>query len=105
MSRTGHSMCVYKGHILIFGGIHEITKEMNDCFIFDLQKHLWRRLFATVDPIEATQDQDAKRSKGRRDDSPELGASGLKSGGLSKSKTIKNQQEIKKPKPIKSPKA
>lgn len=54
LGRTGHSMCIYKGHILVFGGIHEITKELNDCWAFDLQGGAWRRLFATDDPSQAS---------------------------------------------------
>jgi len=35
--RSGHSACVYDGLILIFGGIYEVTKELNDTYAFSLQ--------------------------------------------------------------------
>lgn len=36
MGRCGHSSAVYNGHLVVFGGIYEITKELNDCYIFNL---------------------------------------------------------------------
>jgi hypothetical protein len=28
--RSGHTACYYEGYILVFGGILEVTKELND---------------------------------------------------------------------------
>lgn len=33
--RSGHSMSVYKHFIVIFGGIHEVTKELDDLYSFN----------------------------------------------------------------------
>lgn len=35
--RSGHSSCIYDGLIIVFGGIYEVTKEMNDTYAFSLQ--------------------------------------------------------------------
>jgi hypothetical protein len=35
--RSGHSACIYKGKMYIFGGILELTKELNEMCIFDFQ--------------------------------------------------------------------
>ena len=31
--------------MIIFGGIHEITKELNDLLIFDFNNNKWLKLF------------------------------------------------------------
>jgi Rab9 effector protein with kelch motifs len=33
--RSGHSACIYKDSMVIFGGIFEVTKELNDLLLFD----------------------------------------------------------------------
>lgn len=43
--RVGHSMAVYRDHILVFGGLFEITRELNDMYAFNLQTQKWRCLF------------------------------------------------------------
>ena len=39
--RSGHSSCIYDGLILVFGGIFEVTKEMNDTYAFSLSQRRW----------------------------------------------------------------
>lgn len=34
--RSGHSSTIYKGQMFIFGGILELTKELNELLSFDL---------------------------------------------------------------------
>lgn len=34
--RSGHSCCVYGDHLIIFGGIQEITKELDDCLVYQI---------------------------------------------------------------------
>lgn len=46
--RAGHSMAVYKNHIIMFGGLYEITRELNDMYVFNVQKNEWRRLFKST---------------------------------------------------------
>ncbi len=41
LARTGHTCCVYNDLMFLFGGIYEITKELNDCWAFDLKKNKW----------------------------------------------------------------
>lgn len=36
IGRTGHTCAVYNGHLLVFGGIYETTKELNDFHAFNL---------------------------------------------------------------------
>jgi len=45
MPRSGHSACIYKNYMLLFGGIFEITKELNDLYLYDLEKNKWIQLF------------------------------------------------------------
>lgn len=34
-TRNGHSLINYKDNLIIFGGIHDITHEKNDMFVFE----------------------------------------------------------------------
>lgn len=34
-ARSGHSMSVFENHVIIFGGILGVTREVNDVFAFD----------------------------------------------------------------------
>lgn len=35
-TRSGHTACMYDGIMLVFGGIFEVTKELNDVCAFSL---------------------------------------------------------------------
>jgi hypothetical protein len=43
---------VYNGWLVVFGGIYEITKELNDCYIFNLKTKVWKRLFTTTNDFK-----------------------------------------------------
>lgn len=43
LQKSGHSICFHKNrYLLVFGGIHEVTYEMNDLRAFDTTKKTWR---------------------------------------------------------------
>lgn len=44
--RSGHSAILYGDYIGIFGGIYEVTKELNDFHLFDTKNNRWITLFA-----------------------------------------------------------
>ena len=44
-SRSGHSASIYKDSMIIFGGIHEVTKELDDMAVYDFKKGEWNHLF------------------------------------------------------------
>jgi len=44
-SRSGHSACVYDGNMLIFAGIHEVTKELNDLAVYNFGSKKWVHMF------------------------------------------------------------
>lgn len=44
-SRSGHSACVYKDHMIIFAGIHEVTKELDDLAVYSFKNKSWLHLF------------------------------------------------------------
>ncbi len=46
ISRSGHSAQVYNEYMLIFGGIHEVTSELDDMIAFNLKKNEWVQLFS-----------------------------------------------------------
>lgn len=37
IARQGHTSAIYNGYHLVFGGIYETTRELNDCYIFNLK--------------------------------------------------------------------
>ena len=43
--RSGHSACLYRDYMVVFGGIHEVTKELNDLCLFDLKSLKWVQFF------------------------------------------------------------
>ena len=45
VARSGHSACVYNDHMLVFAGIHEITKELDDMAVYNLKTGEWEHLF------------------------------------------------------------
>lgn len=48
-ARSGHTASMYLDkYMIIYGGIFEITKELNDMHIFDIQKREWICLFEEI---------------------------------------------------------
>ena len=45
LARSGHSVVRYMDYMLLFGGIFEITKELNDLHAYDLVSGKWTILF------------------------------------------------------------
>ena len=44
--RSGHTACLYnEQYMMIFGGIFEVTKELDDLLLFDLKTCKWYTLF------------------------------------------------------------
>jgi len=43
--RSGHSACVYEHHMIIFAGIHEITKEQEDMAAYSFKTKKWTHMF------------------------------------------------------------
>lgn len=54
LERSGHSCDVFEGqYMIVFGGIYEITKELNDLHMFDFSKKKWVTVFEeTNSPIK-----------------------------------------------------
>jgi len=48
VARSGHASQVYKDCMIIYGGILEVTKELNDMHIFDFKKEKWVVMFAEL---------------------------------------------------------
>lgn len=42
--RNGHTMTYYKDRLFVFGGIHDITWELDDLHIYNLSKKSWTTL-------------------------------------------------------------
>ena len=46
MARSGHTATLYQGYICIFGGLFEVTKELNDLHLYDIANNRWICLFS-----------------------------------------------------------
>lgn len=54
--RSGHILERIDNHLILFAGIHDITWEMDDLFLFDLEKNVW-----------LTIDEDSSRKKDHKE--------------------------------------
>ena len=45
LPRSGHAADIYGDYMILHGGIFEITKELNDCHLYDFAKNKWITLF------------------------------------------------------------
>lgn len=43
-NRKGHTFCLFGDSIFLFGGIHDVTWELDDLFAFDLTNNTWRMI-------------------------------------------------------------
>lgn len=44
-SREGHSLvCLDEGHLLLFGGLHDVTQERGDLHLYSFNKNSWEVL-------------------------------------------------------------
>jgi hypothetical protein len=50
LERSGHSCDVYGQYMVIFGGFFDITKELNDLYLFDFITESWLPIFEEVSP-------------------------------------------------------
>ena len=44
-ARSGHSCVAYQNKLFVFGGIFEVTKELNDCHVYDIATNQWKCIF------------------------------------------------------------
>lgn len=43
--RSGHASCVYRDYMIVYGGIFDICKELNDMWVYDMKADRWLCLF------------------------------------------------------------
>ena len=48
--RAGHQMCSIEGKIMMFGGINDVGKSLNEIFIFDLNQQEWSQVIEMKKP-------------------------------------------------------
>ena len=69
MPRAGHSAIMYKNELMmIFGGIYEITRELNDCYIYSLKDNCWHNLYVETGPSSPLKVKPENSSPLRRKD-------------------------------------
>ena len=45
IERSGHACDIYEEYMVVFGGIYEITKELNDFMMYDFKANRWLTFF------------------------------------------------------------
>uniref|UniRef100_A0A7S3FU64 Uncharacterized protein n=1 Tax=Strombidium rassoulzadegani TaxID=1082188 RepID=A0A7S3FU64_9SPIT len=53
--RSGHSSQIYREFMIIYGGIYEVTKELNDMHVFDMIRERWTCLFEELNSPQKNQ--------------------------------------------------
>jgi hypothetical protein len=53
-TRSGHTACVYGDIMVIFGGIYEVTKELNDVLAYSFPQKRWVSLSENTSPLKIT---------------------------------------------------
>ncbi|CAD8212285.1 unnamed protein product [Paramecium octaurelia] len=70
MNRSGHSLVAYEGQLVLFGGIHDITWELDDLLTFNISKQEWKTInqdtsrrkdMEVPSPIKSNQSPQSKR--------------------------------------------
>lgn len=69
--RSGHSACIFKDKMYIFGGILELTKELNEMCIFDFKKGQFQIIGGDGQPNEDLQ-KVSSHQRNREEESPTL---------------------------------
>ncbi len=101
IGRQGHTSVLYNGHLVIFGGIYETTRELNDVYAYNLSAKKWRVLFRNPQDelkVKEAADSSQKKQRTMRGDSPDATNTQSLKNTLNKNKTKK--PEVKKPKVI-----
>ena len=44
-ARSGHSACIFKGFMIVFGGMKSVTKEVDDTLAFNFETKEWHQVF------------------------------------------------------------
>ena len=91
-ARSGHSAILYEGFMGIFGGIFEVTKELNDLHLYDIANNRWICLFnEKTEPVTA---QSPTKTMAMGSVSP-LMRRGTKAGDMSPGVNSNNGKEEK----------
>mmetsp|Transcript_1126 Transcript_1126/g.1017 ORF Transcript_1126/g.1017 Transcript_1126/m.1017 type:complete len:515 (+) Transcript_1126:82-1626(+) len=84
ISRSGHSTGAFKNFIIIYAGIHELTQELSDMYLYNVIDNTWTTLFEEeYSPVNHNRSNNSSFTSGNKRDSPkhsEENASMYKSG-------------------------
>ena len=114
MERSGHSASLYKGHMLIFGGLFEITKELNDSHLYDFKANTWIPFFhdcGSSSPRSSSPGATKKKGRGPTttgggNESPELNHTQTQNRSQAHNSTAKKPEiKVKAPRSPKDKKA
>ena len=57
-ARSGHASCIFEDFMIVYGGIFDICKELNDMHIFDMRAERWLCFFEEQNSPQASSSQD-----------------------------------------------
>jgi len=76
LARSGHSASIFRDNfMIIYGGIYEVTKELNDMHVFDLANDKWICLFEEINSPKKYGNNDSPTKSANLGHSPILRAS------------------------------
>ena len=90
LKRSGHSAVIYKNFMIIFGGIHELTQELNDMHIFDFNNGQW---FAILNEAESPSPHATGFGEHKSFTKSFVASSGTKLVGSNRGSVIKDEKE------------
>lgn len=53
--RSGHSSSIHQHFMVVFGGIFDVTKELDDMAMFDLEKRRWTKILEDHAMVQVVQ--------------------------------------------------
>ena len=88
--RSGHSAAIYNNELMIvFGGIYEITRELNDCHVYSLKDNVWYSLFEETGPASPVKAGLSGMQSFKNRNALESSETTRKSPTIKKSKTVR----------------
>ena len=102
IARSGHAAQIYKDYMIIYGGIYEVTKELNDMHVFDLKNEKWLCLFEELmSPLKESANNSlspgAIHATGKRFTSKNMSESPRKEGNKHSTKGLKSPSKLPQP--------
>mmetsp|Transcript_930 Transcript_930/g.947 ORF Transcript_930/g.947 Transcript_930/m.947 type:complete len:125 (+) Transcript_930:840-1214(+) len=104
LPRSGHMCDIYENYMVMFGGMYEITKELNDLLLYDFKLNKWIILFdESVSPKKLPKEFSIVDDNSPNDRSPKKSNSPLGKPNFNRNKSIPKTSSMHVNKRVGSP--